>query len=197
MRTTLDYIGTQKLNAASSATPSGASDPVTGLPISTGTNSGDFIELTAAQAKQLSKTSVGTLYEGVYQRVKLSATGASNVGLGQPLFWNDANDTTDPYPVTNTPGSTGTATYEYAGTVIDPATTVGQYCWIQINGKASLEITGGGAAGNIVTYPTSGSPTYAAAGTTPLVNQVGILQSAVAGGTGLGVTLVTRPQTKF
>lgn len=55
MRTTLDYIqGGGKLNNASSSTPSGSTEPVTGLPISTGTNSGDFIELTDAQAAQLS-----------------------------------------------------------------------------------------------------------------------------------------------
>lgn len=198
MRTTLDYIGTQKLNAASSATPSGASDPVTGLPISTGTNSGDFIELTAAQAKQLSKTTVGTLYEGVYQRVKLSATGASNVGLGQPLFWNDANDTTDPYPVTNTPGASGSALAEYAGTVIDPSTTVGQYCWIQINGRCTLETNGVGAVGDFVTFPTSSSPIYAVSATAPTTNTlVGTQLTAAAAGTGLAQAAVTRAQTKF
>lgn len=198
MRTTLTAVqALGKLNAASSASPTGASDSVTGLQIPTGVNSGDFIELTAAQALALSKTTTGTLYEGVYQRVKLSATGASNVGLGQPLFWNDANDTTDPYPVTNTPGATGTATYEFAGVVIDPTTTVGQYCWIQITGKATVEITGGGAAGNIVTYPTSGSPTFAAAGTTVTNAAVGQLLSAAAAGTGLGLAVIERPQTKY
>lgn len=200
MRTTLDYIGTQKLNAASSATPSGASDPVTGLPISTGTNSGDFIELTAAQAKQLSKTSVGTLYEGVYQRVKLSATGASNVGtVGTPLFWNEANDTTDPYPVTNTPGSTGTATYEYAGTVIDPSTTPGQYCWIQVNGKATCSFASGsaGTVAQYVTFPTSGADVYATGGAPATNIVVGSLLSVAPAASGLAIVAVTRPQTKF
>jgi len=196
MRTTVDYVK-GKLNNGSTATASGSAEVVTGLGIPTGLNSGDFLELTAAQALALSDTTKGTLYEGVYQRVKLSATGASNVGLGQPLFWNDANDTTDPYPVTNTPGASGTAAYEYAGTVIDPTTTVGQYCWIQISGRATLEITGGGSAGNVVTYPTSGSPTYVAAGTTPLVAGVGVLLGAAAAGTGLAVAAITRPQTKY
>lgn len=198
MRTTLNYVGTQQLNNASAATPGGAQDPVTGLAISTGTNSGDFVELTAAQAKALSKTSVGTLYEGVYQRVKLSATGASNVGLGQPLFWNDANDTTDPYPVTNTPGAAGSATAEYAGTVIDPATTVGQYCWIQINGRCTLETNGTGAVGDFVTFPTSGSPVYAVSSSAPATNTlVGTQLTAAVAGTGLAQVAVTRAQTKF
>lgn len=55
MRTTLDYIqGGGKLNNASSSTPGGSTEPVTGLAIATGTNSGDFIELTDTQAAQLS-----------------------------------------------------------------------------------------------------------------------------------------------
>lgn len=196
MRTTVDYVK-GKLNNGSTATASGSAEVVTGLGIPTGLNSGDFLELTAAQALALSDTTKGTLYEGVYQRVKLSATGASNVGLGQPVFWNEANDATDPYPVTNTPGATGTATYEFAGVVIDPTTTVGQYCWIQISGKATCEITGGGAAGNIVTYPTSGSPTFAASGTTVTAQAVGQLLSAAAAGTGLGLVVIERPQTKY
>lgn len=200
MRTTLDYIGTQKLNAASSATPSGASDPVTGLPISTGTNSGDFIELTAAQAKQLSKTSVGTLFEGVYQRVKLSATGASNVGLGQALFWNDANDTTDPYPVTNTFAASGTAANEYAGTVIDPSTTPGQYCWIQINGRATVAITSGSGAtvGQYVSYPVGAPNVYTTGSSAPATNiGVGSVLTAQPAATNLTLVAITRPQTKF
>lgn len=55
MRTTLDYVqGGGKLNNAASSVPGGSFEAVTGLPISTGTNSGDFIELTQAQAQQLS-----------------------------------------------------------------------------------------------------------------------------------------------
>lgn len=196
MRTTLDYLK-GKLNNGSTATASGAAEVVTGLGIPTGLNSGDFLELTAAQALANSDTTKGTLYEGVYQRVKLSATGASNVGLGQPLFWNEANDTTDPYPVTNTAAAAGTAAWEFAGVVIDPTTTVGQYCWIQISGKANCEITGGGSAGNVVTFPTSGAPTFAASGTSVTAQAVGQLLSAVAAGTGLGLTALDRPQTKY
>lgn len=194
MRTTLSYTST-KLNKASSSSPSQVSDPVTGLTISTGTNSGDFVELTAAQALALSNTTVGTLYEGVYQRVKLSSS-ASNPALGEALFFDEANDTTDPYVVINTPGSAGTAQYEWAGTVIDPATTPGQYCWIQVGaGKHSVRLTTAGAAGNAVLFPTSGGASYTAAGTTVTVNYVGEQIAAVASGTAL--TLITRPQTKY
>lgn len=193
MRTTLSYTST-KLNKASSASPSQVSDTVTGLSISTGVNSGDFIELTAAQALALSNTTVGTLYEGVYQRVKLSSS-ASNPALGEALFFDEANDTTDPYVVINTPGSSGTAAYEFAGVVIDPATTPGQYCWIQNTGKANCRLTTAGAAGNAVLFPTSGGASFTATGTTVAVNYVGEQIAAVASGTAL--TLITRPQTKF
>lgn len=193
MRTTLSYTST-KLNNASSASPSQVSDPVTGLIISTGVNSGDFIELTAAQALALSNTTTGTLYEGVYQRVKLSST-ASNPAKGEALFWNEANDTTDPYPVINTPGSAGIATYEFAGVVIDPSTTPGQYCWIQCTGKANVRLTTAGAAGNTVLYPTSGGASFTAAGTTVTNAAVGEQVAAVSGGTAL--MLITRPQTKY
>ena len=193
MRTTLDYVK-GKLNNSSTATASGSAEVVTGLQISTGTNSGDFVELTAAQALQLSDTTVGTLYEGVYQRVKLSASG-SNPAKGESLFWDAANDTTDPYVVINTPGSAGIAAYSFAGVVIDPSTTPGQYCWMQATGKANCRLTTAGAAGNAVLFPTSGGASFTATGTTVAVNYVGEQIAAVSGGTAL--TLITRPQTKY
>lgn len=59
MRTTLSYIqGGGNLNNSSSPVPGGSFEPVTGLPISTGTNSGDFVELTDAQAASLSTNSL-------------------------------------------------------------------------------------------------------------------------------------------
>ena len=54
MRTTLDYVQGKQLNNASSATASGSAEVVTGLSIGTGTNSGDFVELTDAQALETS-----------------------------------------------------------------------------------------------------------------------------------------------
>lgn len=59
MRTTLSYIqGAANLNNSASSVPGGSVEPVTGLPISTGTNSGDFLELTDAQAAGLSTNSL-------------------------------------------------------------------------------------------------------------------------------------------
>lgn len=59
MRTTINYLqGLGKLNNASSVTAGGSAEPVTGLPISTGSNSGDFLEVTDAQALALSTNGI-------------------------------------------------------------------------------------------------------------------------------------------
>jgi hypothetical protein len=59
MRSQLDYCpGLGKLNNAASSSPSANFDLTTGIRISTGINSGDFIELTDAQANALSTNGV-------------------------------------------------------------------------------------------------------------------------------------------
>lgn len=200
MLTTLDYIQTKQLNNASSSTPGGSTEPVTGLPIPTGTNSGDYVELTDAQALALSKTSVGTLYSGRYQRVKLSS-GVASIALGQAVFFN-ASDATDPYPVTNVSGQSsgagGTTAYDFAGVVIDPSTVGGQYCWIQATGRATVLLNGAGALGNIVGFPTSATNQFTT-GTTALTNgsYVGAQLTAATGAGATGVVDITRGMTKY
>ena len=54
MRTTLSYVQTRQLNNDAGSTPGGSVDNTTQLRISTGTTSGDFVELTDAQAAALS-----------------------------------------------------------------------------------------------------------------------------------------------
>lgn len=195
MRTTLAY-NQKALNNDSSATPSGSSDPVTGLPISTGTNSGDFVELTDAQALQFCSTSIGTLYSGVYQRVKLNAS-ATGIAIGQALFW-DRSDTSDPYAVTNATGQSPNA-YDYAGTVIDPNTVGGQYCWMQVNGRISAKMTGAGAIGDFVAFPITGTNEYIAstgvAPTTPVT--VGIQAVAATGAGALALVDVRIAQARY
>jgi hypothetical protein len=195
MRTTLNYVQTQQLNNASASTPGGSTDAVTGLPISTGTNSGDFVELTDAQALALSKTSVGTLYSGIYQRVKLSST-ASGIARGQALMWNAA-DTTDPYAVTNITSAT---LFDFAGFVIDPGTTAGQYCWMQAagGGKATALLTGAGAANDYVSIPVSSTNQFIVATSAPTGNGVvGTQLNAAGGGPSLALVSVGREQSKF
>lgn len=196
MRTTLDYVQTKQLNNASASTPGGSTEPVTGLAISTGTNSGDFVELTDAQALALSKTSVGTLYSGIYQRVKLSS-GISSVALGQALFWN-ASDTSDPYPVTNVSGSSDIRKADFAGVVIDPSTVGGQYCWMQATGKATVLATGAGAINDIVGFPVTSTNQFVV-GTTALTDgsYVGRQLSAAGGAGQTCLVGITVSPTKF
>lgn len=151
MRTTLNYT-TTKLNASSSATPSGSTEPVTGLTIATGTNSGDFVELTDAQAAAVSlvDSTHNKLFTGIFQRVKFSSV--TSLAVGQACFWNNAADTTDPYPVT--PVYAAGVKNNFAGVVIDPGTTLAlPYAWIQVNGRATClfdSSVSGGAIGDPV-----------------------------------------------
>ena len=136
MRTTLSAVQTKQLNNASSNSPTGVVEVVTSLRIPTGLNSGDFLELTDAQAAALSDTASGynKLYAGIYQRVKFSSVTA--LAVGQAVFWNNVADTSDPYTVT--PVYAAGVANNFAGVVIDPNTLVNQWAWIQVTGKATL-----------------------------------------------------------
>lgn len=194
MRTTLTAIqGKGKLNNASSATAGGTQDPTTGIAISTGVNSGDFIELTDAQALALSDTTIGTLYGGVFQRVKFH--DATSIAVGQAVYW-DLADTTDPYSVTIVSSATQ---FNFAGTVIDNTTTAGQYAWIQVNGRVSALMTGAGAIGDFVAHPTSSTNEFVAStGTAPVAPiTVGVQLTAASGAGALAQVLITRAQTRF
>ena len=183
MRTTLSAVQTKQLNNASSPSPSGVVEQITGLRIPTGTNSGDFVELTDAQALALSDTPVGTLYGGVYQRVKINSS-VTGLAIGQALFW-DRSDTTDPYAVTNATAQSPNA-YDYAGTYIDKSTTAGNYVWMQVNGRINALMTGAGAIGDVVLFPLSSTNEYAPVSTTPTsaptISSVVGSQVAAAGG---------------
>lgn len=83
-------------------------------------------------AAKYSDTSVGTLYNGVYQLVKLT----SNIVRGQIVNWdtNASNGMAD-FEVTGTSGAT---TMFKAGVAICNGTS-GEYCWIQVAGLASCK----------------------------------------------------------
>jgi len=88
-----------------------------------------------ADALKVSKTSVGTLYNGVYQLVKLS----SNVSRGQIVFWDTlANNGTAQFKVTST--VTAPAAFK-AGIAICDGTS-GEYVYIQVAGLASVLYAG-------------------------------------------------------
>lgn len=94
-------------------------------------------------ALKVSKTSIGTLFGGVYQLVRfassLTATGG-NIQRGEIVFWDTlANNGLATYTVTNTPTAT---TAFRAGIVLNAdqvvANAQGRFGWIQVAGLASV-----------------------------------------------------------
>jgi hypothetical protein len=59
---------------------------------------GQQIDLSASEARVLSNTAIGTLYEGTYQYVKIASdapnTGDEVIGIGRAVFWTDFDDFT-------------------------------------------------------------------------------------------------------
>lgn len=91
---------------------------------------GQVIILSNSEAAKASKASVGTLYQGAYQLVKL----ASNITRGQVVFWDtNANNGLADFEVTGT--STATTMFR-AGVAICNGTS-GEYVYIQVAGLAS------------------------------------------------------------
>ena len=91
--------------------------------------------LDAKAALKVSKTTVGTLFEGTYQLVKF-ATAVTTVTRGQILCWDViANNGIPQYLVTATP----TAATPKAGIALAAETAGGgKFVWIQTGGLASV-----------------------------------------------------------
>ena len=89
--------------------------------------------LTKAQALALSKTSIGTLYAGIYQYVQTLSTMTQAAVLGQACFWKTASDYEN-----GIVSADGGATVEgrFAGVFIC-VISKGSYGWIQVEGEAT------------------------------------------------------------
>jgi hypothetical protein len=96
---------------------------------------GDHVVFDDATAQGISKTSVGTVYGGYFQYVTLDSA-ASTVYLGQALYWKmTSNVNQGVYCVTNV--QTGN-TPAFAGAVLNPSWTPGNWSWIQNRGRATM-----------------------------------------------------------
>lgn len=94
---------------------------------------GQTVVLSNADALKQSKTSVGTLYEGIYQLVKFS----SAVTRGELLFWDTlANNGLNDYEVTHT--VTAAAAFRAGVCLFTDANASGKYGWVQVAGLASM-----------------------------------------------------------
>lgn len=89
--------------------------------------------LTKAQALALSKTSIGTLYAGIYQYVQTLSTETQACVRGNAVFWKTASDYENGIVSTD-----GGATVEgrFAGVLLS-VLTAGYFGWIQTEGEAS------------------------------------------------------------
>lgn len=146
----ISFGPTVKLNA-------GTGDDTAGGPTNLGTGTDMYgglagIEIEFQDGTVYSDTSVGTLYRGVYKRVKTLAAGGAGV-RGQVAFWSDADD------------AVVTATAQdgnHAGIFLNTV-TAGKWCWIQVGGLASVlfraDITKATPAIKDVVVVTSGAAT--------------------------------------
>jgi len=145
---------------------------------------GKIIAINHAQARQLSDTSIGTLYGGWYQYVK--ATTA--LARGDIVAWDVvANTGLTDYEVTHTIG----ATLEgyLAGIALNTVTS-GNYGWIQVQGLAGVKYRAtvtDKTAGNIVLQVTTtatadaiadATGTYISGGVKGLKNIIGAAYEA-------------------
>lgn len=82
-------LGTGFINSATYSSPTTLTEPITGAPQLSSTYVGDFDELTHGEAAKLSNTTIGTLYEGMYQLVCMDsgASFGANLKQGQILWW--------------------------------------------------------------------------------------------------------------
>ncbi len=93
---------------------------------------GQTIVCSNADALKLSNTSVGTLYNGVYQLVKFT----SAIVRGQLVFWDTlANNGLNDYGVTST--VTAATAFRAGVALFTDANASGKYGWIQVAGLAN------------------------------------------------------------
>lgn len=159
---------------------------------------GDRLVLGMADALALSKTSVGTLYGGVYQYVTMLAGSTLASVIGAAAFWVTATGTatSDSYTVTADETQAEGANYK-AGVFIN-VITKGYSAYIQIAGMVNAlftsPLTGTGAAGAqafVAADGAGGFDVFDGMGANPTFDQVqsmisrqsGVLHAAAAAAT--------------
>ena len=208
-RTVVGYIGPNGLNNMASTSPTGSVEALTGLPIATGLEVGQFQEFTAAEAKRYSYQSGttfpwGQLYDGTYQWVKLDPTVTTDpIPLGTAVSWlQSAEDGASEMQVTTFNHTTNA---DIAGFTID--SNFGKthpYAFIAINGKinALFDTTGSSIAhiGDVVTLSSAVEGTVSTAGSTSTALTglaVGIALSASGTASARNLIRVDRPVVRF
>jgi hypothetical protein len=100
-------------------------------------------------------STVGTVYEGLFQYAKLGPNATANPAVGSVVFWDLDEDPAD-FAVTTEEDAGGTtdAAVMIAGIVLSEEWTVGYYSFIQIVGLVDVKyravLTSAGAVGSAV-----------------------------------------------
>jgi hypothetical protein len=130
-----------KLNAANDTYPGGGNASpglAPGQP-------GQILDLpTDDMALVESDTSVGTLYAGKYMYVRTKSTSSASPARGLVAFV----DTLSSFQVTPDNGGVAAGEAEIAGIYVS-APTKGNYCWIQVSGKASVQCKTSSVTSNV------------------------------------------------
>ncbi|HEX6826173.1 MAG TPA: hypothetical protein VF077_07635 [Nitrospiraceae bacterium] len=118
---------------------------------------GGRLVLDGKEAAKLSDTSVGTLYGGIYQYVRLAPGSVASAVRGQAAYWSDR----EAYVVTADQSATNAA--KFAGVFLNTITK-GNYGFVQVVGKATLlcksTLTKAGADGDLIVLDAATSPTF-------------------------------------
>lgn len=137
------------LNTGNDPSQTGMVEPITGLELPSGVVLGQYADWTDEEVARYTKTTVGTLYGGRYQRVQLDPNldqVASPLKTGQLLFWKPQSSPTVPnrWTVTNVEPADCS---DIAGIYLNSATggaspvTSGNYFWMQAfngGGRATI-----------------------------------------------------------
>lgn len=120
-------ITTGKLNTVNDTYPGGGTD----APGLRQNQLGAALQLNADQALQVSDTTVGTLYAGVYQYVKFYVSQSGTTKKGGPVYWQD----TDNFIVT---ADVPTGAPGFAGVALS-VVTKGNCGFILVEGKVQAQ----------------------------------------------------------
>ena len=187
-RTVVGYLGANGLNNMASTSPTASVEALTGLPIATGLDVGQFQEFSASEAKKYSYTTPtsaypwGQLYDGTYCWVKLDPTVSTDpIPLGTALAWLASSEDGVSEKQVTTLNTTTNA--DFAGISID--SNFGKshpYAFIQLNGKVSalFDATAASAFADVISLST---------GTQGSVTKTGASNNATNGLT-VGISLV-------
>jgi hypothetical protein len=118
---------------------------------------GDHLVLdeAAANAKSTTASGFAQLHGGYYQYVQFDSS-ATTPALGQTLYWKLTSNISGPYTVTNVATANQSA---YAGVLLNPNVTAGNYTWIQTAGRATVLFAASGTTtAGVAVYGTVGSP---------------------------------------